>query len=114
MEAKRWASKVSVADLIAAGFIQPGQTLFPKRPKYAGRDAKVLPDGRIEIEGQIRDSLSLAGAVVQNRNTNGWSFWLTDTKSRKSMNDVRADYEVAMGIEHPEIEDIEENENEED
>jgi hypothetical protein len=74
----------------------------------------VLPDGRIEIEGQIRDSLSLAGAVVQNRNTNGWSFWLTDTKSRKSMNDVRADYEVAMGIEHPEIEEPEENENDED
>lgn len=114
VETKRWASKVSVADLIAAGFIQPGQTLFPKRPKYAGRDAKVLPDGRIEIEGQIRDSLSLAGAVVQNRNTNGWSFWLTDTKSRKSMNDVRADYEVAMGIEHPEIEEPEENENDED
>ena len=30
------------------------------------------------------------------------------------MNDVRADYEVAMGIEHPEIEEPEENENDED
>jgi hypothetical protein len=30
------------------------------------------------------------------------------------MNDVRNDYEAAMGIEHPEIEDTEENENDED
>ncbi len=114
VESKRWTSKVSVADLIAAGYIQAGQKLFPKRPKYAGRDATVLPDGRIEIEGEIRDSLSLAGRVVQNRSTNGWSFWLTDTKLRRSMNDVRSDYEMAMGIEHPEIEDAEENENDED
>ena len=113
-ETKRWISKVSVSDLIAAGYIEVGQTLFPKRPKYAGQNATVLSDGRIEIENQIKDSLSLAGHVVQDRNTNGWSFWLTDTKSRRSMNDVRNDYEAAMGIEHPEIEDTEENENDED
>ena len=46
-------------------------------------------------------------------NAIGWN-WLTDTKLRRSMNDVRSDYEMAMGIEHPEIEDAEENENDED
>ena len=114
VETKRWNSKVFVSDLIAAGYIEVGQVLFPKRPKYAGRNATVLSDGRIEIENQIKDSLSMAGSIVQNRRTNGWSFWLTDTKSRRSMYDVRNDYEAAMGIEHPEVEDTEDNENDED
>ncbi len=113
-DGKRWSSKVSVADLISAGYIDAGQQIYARKAKFEGRYATVLPDGRIEVEGQIRDSLSLAGGVLNVRIPNGWSFWMTDTKTRRTMDDVRNDYEMAMGIEHLELEQDTAAENEED
>ena len=103
-EIKRWSSKVTVADLLTAGYVEAGQRIYPRIPKYAGRHGIILPDGRIEVEGQIRDSLSLAGGLIHTRNPNGWWFWVVDPKTRRTMNDVRQDYEVAMGIERVEDE----------
>jgi len=100
--AKRWSSNVSVSDLISAGYLQPGQKIFPRRAKYAGRFATILPDGRIEVEGEIRDSLSLAGRVIHGLTPNGWWFWITDTNTRRTLSEVRADYETALGVDQDE------------
>lgn len=114
VDGKRWSSKVSVADLISAGYVDAGQHIYARKAKFEGRFATILPDGRIEVEGQIRDSLSLAGGVINERTPNGWWFWITDTKTRRTMNDVRNDYEMAMGIEHLDPDQEREGENEED
>ena len=103
-EAKRWSSKVTVADLLTGGYLEAGQKIYPRISKYLGRYGVVLSDGRIEVEGQIRDSLSLAGGLIHDRNPNGWWFWMVDPKIKRTMDDVRQDYEAAMGIEHVEEE----------
>jgi hypothetical protein len=46
----------------------------------------------------------LAGIQIRKRNTNGWTFWLVDEKTRKSMADVRADYRELIGLEDGEHE----------
>ncbi len=99
--------KVEVIDLISAGLVTSGQTLFPKQNKHSGRTAQILDDGRIEAEGEIFDSLSLAGIKIRRKNTNGWTFWITDEKTRKSMADLRDEYREMIGLEdgEDEIED---------
>jgi len=102
-ETSRRSYSVSVSDLLAAGLIKSGQTLYSRPGRHGGFTAQILSDGRIEVQGQIRDSLSLAGAVVRGRNTNGWTFWRIDLHSQKLMDDVRHEYEAQMGIENAEL-----------
>ena len=99
--------KVGVIDLISAGLVSAGQTLYPKQNKHAGKVAQILDDGRIQCEDIIFDSLSLAGIQIRKRNTNGWTFWLVDEKTRKSMADLREEYRELIGLEdgEDEIED---------
>jgi hypothetical protein len=101
--------KVGVVDLISAGLVSAGQTLYPKQNKHTGKVAQVLDDGRIQCEEIIFDSLSLAGIQIRKRNTNGWTFWLVDEKTRKSMADLREEYRELIGLEdgEDEIEDSE-------
>lgn len=105
--------KVGVIDLMTAGLISAGQTLYPKQHKHAGKVAQILDDGRIQTEDIIFDSLSLAGIQLRKRNTNGWTFWLVDEKTRKSMADLREEYRELIGLEAGEDE-IEDNESSED
>ena len=101
-------TKVEVIDLISAGLIAAGQTLYPKQSKHSGRSAQVLDDGRIETEGEVFDSLSLAGIKIRQKNTNGWTFWIVDEKTRKSMADLREEYRELIGLEEgeDEVEDL--------
>jgi hypothetical protein len=73
--------KVGVIDLISAGLVSAGQTLYPKQNKHAGKVAQILDDGRIQCENVVFDSLSLAGVQIRKRSTNGWTFWLIDEKT---------------------------------
>jgi len=97
--------KVEVVDLISAGLVTAGQTLFPKQHKHSGRNAQILDDGRIETEDEIFDSLSLAGIRIREKNTNGWTFWIVDEKTRKSMADLREEYRELIGLENGEDEE---------
>jgi uncharacterized protein with ParB-like and HNH nuclease domain len=113
LEKSERQTKVEVVDLISAGLVTAGQTLFPKQNKHSGRIAQILDDGRIETEGQIFDSLSLAGIKIRQKNTNGWTFWLVDEKARKSMADLREEYRELIGLEDGEDE-IEDNDGSDD
>ena len=61
-----------IADLIAAGALQPGTVLIPRRKPFAQRTTTILPDGRIELEGKIFDSPSLAAVHLAGHPMNGW------------------------------------------
>lgn len=89
-----------IADLLEAGLLAPGQTLYSMHGKYAGRSAQVLSDGRIDVDGKIFDTPSGAGAYVrQGKATNGWGFWLVDFSTRKSLRNLRAEYRANLEIE---------------
>ncbi len=95
--------KVEVIDLISAGLVSAGQMLFPKRNNPEGKFAQILDDGRVEVGGVTFNSLSLAGFQVQKRSTNGWTYWLIDEGTRKSMADLREEYRDMIGL--AEVED---------
>lgn len=84
--------KVDLSDLIAAERIEPGTTLFARQKKFADVTATLLPDGRIDVGGTLYLTPSAAGESLRKKATNGWSFWLVDKASKRSLRDVRRDY----------------------
>ena len=112
-EREETVQKINVIDLISAGLVQPGQTLYPKMNRYKGRNAQILVDGRIEIEGSIYDSLSLAGSHIRKKNTNGWTFWLVKESPRERMFDLRDKYKEMVGAEGSEDLSDDDSEDEE-
>jgi len=83
---------VEVSDLIGAGYLAAGQTLYSRPGKFGGHTARVLCDGRIEVDGQVFDSPSRAAIFIRKRNTNGWNFWRLDPHGRRPLTEVRAEY----------------------
>jgi hypothetical protein len=90
--------KVELADLIGAGVLQPGMSLFPRGKKYNDRVATLLPDGRIEIDETSFSSPSQAAIHIVGHNVNGWWFFLTNMDSRTSLRAVRRDYVDSMAV----------------
>src|SRR5262249_23687824 len=84
--------KVQLSDLLAAGVIDSGISLFPRRKKFIDRVATLLSDGRIEVDGIAFASPSEAATAITSRRTNGWWFFLVDQTSRRSLRSVRRDY----------------------
>jgi len=83
---------VEVSDLIGAGFLSPGQSIYSRPGKYGGHTGRILSDGRIEVAGQVFESPSRAGIFVRKKNTNGWNFWRLEPNGRRQLKEVRAEY----------------------
>lgn len=99
---------IYLSDLISGGALEPGMSLFPRRKKYSGRVATLLPDGRVEVDGAAFTSPSDAATAMTGHRTNGWAFFLTDQASRRSLRTVRRDYVNAMAV------DVEDDEPDDD
>ena len=105
--------EVLLTHLLDSGLIKVGQIFYPRRGKYAGRNAVLLEDGSIELEGQLFDSPSGAGRHITGRATAGWHFWLVNPESKQMLWDVRQQYIEALSADI-EIDDDEEEDEEED
>lgn len=65
----------TLADLISGGLLKPGTLLQPLK-KGLATQAKVLPDGQLEVAGQVYGSLSAAAKAVSGAVAEaGWDFW---------------------------------------
>jgi len=96
---------VTVKQLLDAGLIGTGTQLHQR---YLGREvtATVEPDGRIQVGGEVYNSLSIAGGVARAGvkgppaggrryyQTNGWTFWqYTDASGKQQpMEALREQY----------------------
>lgn len=96
---------VEIADLISAGYLSAGQTLYSRPGKYGGHTGRVLSDGSIEVAGQAFESASRAGIAIRKKSTNGWNFWRLDPNGRRPLKDVRADYLRVVSPEEAEEDD---------
>lgn len=105
--------EVLLIHLLEDGCVKVGQLLYPKPGKYAGRNAVVLEDGTLELEGKIFNSLSAAGIHLRGRNTAGWHFWLIDPNSKQMIWEVRQQYIEALST-GVEIEDDVDEDDEDD
>ncbi len=88
--------RTEVIDLVRAGLIKAGTTLYAKPAAHRGKTASVNADGTIAMDGISFGTLSGAarhlsggGAVA------GWSFWTIDAGYTQTMADVRD--QLALG-----------------
>lgn len=84
--------KVEVADLLGAGLLEEGATLYARRRRVGDRTATVLPDGSLDVDGTAHNTPSGAARAVSGASENGWWFWLLDPKTRVSLADVWRQY----------------------
>jgi len=84
--------KVELADLMAAGLLEEGTTLYARRRRVAERTAIVLPDGVLDVDGVVYSTPSGASRAVSGTSENGWRFWLVDPKSKRSLDDLLREY----------------------
>lgn len=66
-------SPVSLADLISAGLLKPGEKLQLRR--QADLTARVLPDGRLETKEGTFSSPTTAANRLLGGSSNGWVVW---------------------------------------
>jgi hypothetical protein len=97
--------KVDLADLISAGWLQPGTSLAPRRKKFADLSLTLLSDGRVDLDGSLYTTPSEAAVAITGKPTNGWWFFLVDEASRRSLRDVRREYLDSLAVEDDDIDD---------
>ena len=83
---------VDLLDLLSAGLITAGQKIFPKALNLREHIGQILSDGRIDAGGLVFETPSGAAYHLRKKATNGWSFWLTDLQTKKSLASIRRDY----------------------
>jgi hypothetical protein len=99
---ERATYRVVVADLVRAGAVAPGQTLYARVAAHVGETCQVSEDGSIYIGEQRFDTLSAAAkAITGAQSEAGWWFWLVDQASDRSMSDVRQSYLEALNADAP-------------
>ena len=89
---RRPTRKVELADLMAAGLLEEGATLYARRRRVAERTATVLSDGALDVDGIRYSSPSGASRAVSGTSENGWRFWLVDPRSKRSLSDLWREY----------------------
>ena len=94
----RLRKKIRPSDLINAGTLEPGMSLFPRRKEFSDRVVILLQDGQVEVDGQAFSSPSEAASAITGASTNGWYFFLVDEASRRTLRKVRSDYVNAMAV----------------
>jgi uncharacterized protein DUF1524/uncharacterized protein DUF262/RAMA domain-containing protein len=103
--------KVDLSDLLSAGWLQSGICLVPRRKKYSAAVAKLLPDGRIDLDGTVHSSPSEAARSIRGMKTNGWHFFLVDPEAKRSLGDVRRSYVESFAIESDDDDEDEEGDD---
>jgi hypothetical protein len=105
-EEPRDSTRLTVGDLVSAGFLNPGQTLYARVQAHQGHQGHVSEDGAIFVNGRRFDSPSRAAREVTKRQSEpGWWFWVTDLKNMYSLADVRQEYSDSLGVDSDEDED---------
>jgi hypothetical protein len=86
-------SKVSVSDLIQAGFLKAGQTIFARVAAHKGREAVLSESGAIYVDGLAHSTLSAAAKYVAGTpSEDGWWFWVLDLEDMTSMKELRTQF----------------------
>jgi len=108
---KRQTSKkrIHLSDLIAVGALESGMSLFPRRLEFSDRIVIVLDDGSVDVDGQPFGSPSKAATSIAGVSTNGWWFFLVDRGTKRSLQNVRRDYIIAMAVDTDEEDDEEDD-----
>jgi len=103
---------IQLADLISAGVLAPGSRLVPRRRKHSHREATLLADGSIEVDGATHANPTLAASAIAGKRTGGWNFFMVDDGSKRTLKAIRSEYVATMSVD--EDDDDSEDDDEED
>ncbi len=108
----RPSRKIEVADLISAGLLESGATLYVRRKKHSQRTATALPDGRIDVDGIAYATPSGAATSITGKSENGWWFFLVDPASKRSLSDLWHAYvdQTAVDVDEADMPDEDDDE----
>lgn len=87
---------VEIKHLMEAGLISAGDRIVATHRDFRGREATVMPDGAIDLDGRRHETPSSAGRALRQRATNGWYFWAVGDGRR--LRDVRAEFQNAAPL----------------
>jgi len=87
----------TVKDLLGAGLLHPGEELRSVRKALSDVRAKLGPDGRLEIDGEVHGSLSAAAVAVSGTKAEaGWEFWAVERDGKLvRLYDLRDEFRAA-------------------
>ena len=90
--------RLDLADLLGAGLLTPGMTLYPGSRKYQGRGATLLPDGHIDVDGMTYPRPSPAASSITGHPTNGWWFFRVDKMGGRPLREVLTEYVATLSV----------------
>lgn len=90
--------RLDLADLLNAGVLQAGMTLYPGSKRYGSRTATLLADGSIEVDGVAYQYPQGAAKAIAGRPRNGLWFFRLDRVGGRSLREVLDDYRTAMAL----------------
>ena len=94
------STRITVADLVHAGFLTPNQTIYPRVQSHLDKEALISEDGGIFVDGMRYDTPSGAAMKITKwQAADGWWFWLVDRASGLSLGDVRREYMDSLSVE---------------
>ncbi|PPF65026.1 hypothetical protein C5E11_02915 [Clavibacter michiganensis] len=89
--------RTEVVDLVRAGAVTAGSTLYAKPAAHRGKTAIVNSDGSLLMDGVTYATLSGAARFLQGGGAvAGWQFWCVDPDYHRTMADVRSDLAAEM------------------
>jgi hypothetical protein len=103
---------VGLSDLITAGSLAAGVTLYARQKQFADTTATLLSDGRIDVNGKVYSSPSEAAKTIAGHPMNGWWFFLTSREPKRSLKDVRLEYLESIASDLDDEEDDDETDDE--
>lgn len=109
-QTERPRHKIEVADLIGAGLLEAGATLYVRRKKHSHRTATVLPDGRIDVDGIAYATPSGGATAISGKSENGWWFFVMGPSSKRSLSDLWHEYVDQTAVDVDEADMPEEDE----
>ena len=104
---ERARRKIEIADLIGAGMLEAGATLYARRKKHHHRTATILPDGRIDVDGTPYAKPSGAANSISGKSENGWWFFLVSPTGKRSLSDIWREYvdQTSVDVDEADVSD---------
>ena len=106
--------KLDLSDLLNAGILQAGMTLYPGGKRYGNRIATLMADGSIEVDGTPYQYPQSAAKAIAGRPRNGLWFFRIDRVGGRSLREVLDDYRTSMAIDvDTEVDEVDDDEDDE-
>lgn len=107
--------RIDLTDVMSAGLIDAGTTLYVRRKGHSHRTATLLPDGSIDVDGSSFRSPSGAAKDIVGHSTDGWKFFRIESSTGPSLSDLFQQYlDQSSSGDDAEVDDVDDDQDDDD